>query len=101
VNNEKMLPNRCHGGYHVSGSPVISRLSGFVKSFPLEYRTLTPHHKMHFQFAFRPRNPRILGFPERLSLFCSHFVATAIHLKTTVNDYPMNDYRRKNYEIFV
>ena len=34
MNNEKMLPNRCHGGYQTLEKPVISGFSGPLKSFP-------------------------------------------------------------------
>ncbi len=46
-----------------------------IELFPLKSTTLTRGNKMHFQFAFRTRNPQYFISTRRPGTFCSHFVA--------------------------
>ena len=48
MNNEILLPNRCHEGHQGSKSPVSTGFFEPMQLFPLKLKTLTANDNTHF-----------------------------------------------------
>ena len=75
MNNEVLLPFRCHNFAKSGLLRLYSRESASAKLFPLKPSPLVSRKKTHFLIGFCSRNPDNPANPQRPQIFCSQNVA--------------------------